>query len=70
MPVMTESFAERLRELRTDRLLTQRALADRAGIALSTIVNLEKAHTAPRFGTIHKLAEALDVDPHVLLKGE
>ncbi len=70
MPVMTESFGERLKELREDRMLTQRDLAREAGIALSTVVNLEKQHTEPRFGTIRKLAKALDVEPRSLMKGE
>jgi transcriptional regulator with XRE-family HTH domain len=70
MPVVTESFGERLKELRRDRMLTQRDLAEHADVALSTIVNLEKQHTAPRFGTIRKLAGALDVEPFVLMKGE
>lgn len=69
MLAVTESFGDRLRELRTDRMLTQRDLASEAGIALSTVVNLEKQHTAPRFGTIRKLAKALEVEPHTLMKG-
>ena len=70
MLTVTESFGERLKELRNDRMMTQRDLAGEAGIALSTVVNLEKQHTAPRFGTIRKLATALGVEPHVLMKGE
>jgi transcriptional regulator with XRE-family HTH domain len=70
MLAVAKSFGERLREIRVDRMLTQRDLAREAGIALSTVVNLEKQHTAPRFGTIRKLAKALDVEPHVLMKGE
>jgi transcriptional regulator with XRE-family HTH domain len=70
MPAVVESFGDRLRELRRDRMLTQRDLADQSGVALSTIVNLEKQHTEPRFGTIRKLAGALDVDPLRLMKGE
>ncbi len=69
MLVVTESFGERLKELRRDRMLTQRDLAEKADIALSTVVNLEKQHTEPRFGTIRKLAQALDVEPRVLMKG-
>jgi transcriptional regulator with XRE-family HTH domain len=70
MLAVTESFGERLKELREDRMLTQRELARAAGIALSTVVNLEKQHTEPRFGTIRKLALALDVEPHRLMRGE
>jgi transcriptional regulator with XRE-family HTH domain len=70
MLVVAESFGDRLKGIRTDRMLTQRQLAERAEIALSTVVNLEKQHTEPRFGTIRKLAEALAVEPHTLMKGE
>lgn len=70
MLAVAESFGERLKELRNDRMLTQRDLARQAGIALSTVVNLEKQHTAPRFGTIRRLADALEVEPHTLMKGE
>ncbi len=70
MLVMTESFGERLKQLRRERLLTQRQLAARADIALSTIVNIEKSHTEPRFETIRKLAAALEVDPQELVRGK
>ena len=69
MPVMAETFGERLKRVREDRMKTQRELARDAGVALTTIVNLEQAHNEPRFGTIRKLARALDVDPHELFKG-
>jgi transcriptional regulator with XRE-family HTH domain len=68
--VVAESFGERLTELRRDRMLTQRDLARKAEVSLSTVVNLEKQHTAPRFETIRELARALDVEPHTLFKGE
>jgi transcriptional regulator with XRE-family HTH domain len=70
MLAVAESFGERLKDLRRGRMLTQRDLAERADIALSTVVNLEKQHTEPRFGTIRKLARALDVEPTALMKGE
>jgi transcriptional regulator with XRE-family HTH domain len=67
---MAELFGVRLARIRVDRMKTQRRLAKDAGVALSTIVNLEQGHTAPRFDTIHKLARALDIPPHELFKGE
>jgi transcriptional regulator with XRE-family HTH domain len=70
MLVVTESFGERLREIRRDRMLTQRDLAREADVALSTVVNLEKRHTEPRFETVRKLATALEIEPHALMKGE
>lgn len=57
-----------LRRLREDRLLTQAELAERAGIALSSLVRVENDQVDPRFTTIRKLAQALDVDHRELTK--
>jgi transcriptional regulator with XRE-family HTH domain len=57
-----------LRRLREDRLLTQAELAERAGIALSSLVRIENDQVDPRFSSIRKLAKALDVDPRELTK--
>jgi transcriptional regulator with XRE-family HTH domain len=56
------------RRLREDRLLTQAELAERAGIALSSLVRVENDLVDPRFTTIRKLAQALDVDHRELTK--
>lgn len=53
-----------LRELREDRALAQRDLARLAGIAVSTIVDLENGRRAPRPSTRRKLARALKVRPN------
>jgi transcriptional regulator with XRE-family HTH domain len=55
-----------LRRLREDRLLTQAELAERAGIALSSLVRIENDQVDPRFSSIRKLAQALEVDPRAL----
>ena len=55
-----------LRRLREDRLLTQAELAERAGIALSSLVRIENDQVNPRFTSIRKLAQALDVHPREL----
>jgi transcriptional regulator with XRE-family HTH domain len=55
-----------LRRLREDRLLTQSELAERAGIALSSLVRIENAQVDPRFTSIRKLAQALEVHPREL----
>ncbi len=57
-----------LKRLREDRLLTQAELAERAGIALSSLVRVENDQVDPRFTTIRKLAQALDVDHRELTK--
>ena len=59
-----------LRRLREDRLLTQAELAERADIALSSLVRVENDQVDPRFTTIRKLAQALDVDHRELTKKE
>lgn len=53
----------RLRELRTRRLLTQGELSERSGVNATTIVRVERNQVEPHFRTIRKLAKALDVDP-------
>ncbi len=52
-----------LRELRTGRLLTIRDLAEAAGVATRTIVQIEAGRLTPRFVTMRKIAAALGVEP-------
>jgi transcriptional regulator with XRE-family HTH domain len=66
MPVVVY-IGEKLREVRTRRLLTQDELADKAGVSQSTIANIERDNAEPQFRTIRKLAKALDIDPTELL---
>jgi transcriptional regulator with XRE-family HTH domain len=66
MPVVVY-IGEKLREVRTKRLLTQDELADKAGVSQSTIANIERDNAEPQFRTIRKLAKALEIDPTELL---
>jgi transcriptional regulator with XRE-family HTH domain len=52
---------ENLRRIREERGLSQRALADRAGVVKSTIYEAEAARHIPRIQTLEKLADALGV---------
>ncbi len=52
-----------LREARAARLLTVRGLAERAGVAFSTVHLIETGKSIPRFGVIQKLSAALGVEP-------
>jgi transcriptional regulator with XRE-family HTH domain len=52
-----------LRELRFRLALTQLELAERAGVARTTIVRLEQGDENAGPGTIKKLARALGVKP-------
>ena len=52
-----------LREARAERLLTLRDLADRAGVAFSTIHLIENGTSVPRLSVVRKLSAALGVEP-------
>jgi transcriptional regulator with XRE-family HTH domain len=61
-------IGDRLRDLRKRALLTQEQLADRSGVAISTVIRIERNQVEPQGRTIRKLAEALNVEPHELVK--
>jgi transcriptional regulator with XRE-family HTH domain len=63
-------IGEKLRETRKRKLLTQQQLAERSGVGIATIIRIERNQVEPRGSTIRKLAEALGVDPHELVKTE
>jgi transcriptional regulator with XRE-family HTH domain len=60
-----------LRELRQRKLLSQRELAERAGVSKDTIWRLEGGvSTNAHPSTIRKLAKALEVEPKELTRRE
>ena len=61
---------ERLKELRRERVLSLRELEARSGVSYNTIWRLEDGRQGAHPCTIRKLAEALGVEPHELLKGD
>jgi transcriptional regulator with XRE-family HTH domain len=63
-------IGEKLRETRKRKLLTQQQLAERSSVGIATIIRIERNQVEPRGSTIRKLAEALGVDPHELVKPE
>jgi transcriptional regulator with XRE-family HTH domain len=63
-----EVDGQRLRQLRVQRVLSLRALAQRSGVAFDTINKLELGYRPARLVTIRKLADALGVDPTQLMK--
>jgi transcriptional regulator with XRE-family HTH domain len=61
----------RLFHTRRQRMWTQGRLAREAGVSPTTVSGIETGKIArPHFGTLHKLAQALGVDPQVLLSPE
>ncbi len=61
---------DRLRRLRRGKMLSLRELGERSGVAFDNINKFEneRRHAQPR--TVRRLAEALDIDPAELMKGE
>jgi transcriptional regulator with XRE-family HTH domain len=65
----TEVDGARLRQLRTERALSQEDLERMTGIAVSTISNLERGKRSAQHRTLRQLAEAFGVEPKELMKG-
>jgi transcriptional regulator with XRE-family HTH domain len=53
---------ENIRHIREERGMSQRALADRAGVVKSTIYEAEAGRHIPRIQTLEKIANALGVE--------
>jgi transcriptional regulator with XRE-family HTH domain len=70
MRMSFEVDGERLRQLRVEKALSLRALGEITGVAFDTISKLENGRRPARLVTIRKLADALDVEPRELMKGE
>ncbi len=60
------AFAENLRWLRLEHLLSQRELARRAGLHPVTLTRLEAGMTAPSTRTVWALADVFGVEPREL----
>ena len=57
------SFGKLLRQYRLDAVLTQEALAERAGLSVRAISDLERGvRNAPRRDTVRLLADTLGLD--------
>jgi len=63
-------IGDRLRDLRKRALLTQKELADKSDVGVTTIIRIERNQVEPHGRTIRKLAEALEVAPEELVKTE
>jgi transcriptional regulator with XRE-family HTH domain len=61
-------IGDRLRQLRKQSLMTQEQLAEGSGVAVSTIIRIERNQVEPHGSTIRKLAEALEVEPQELVR--
>ena len=60
----------RLRAIRERTPLSQRELAERAGISRAALIRIEAGASSPHPATIRALAAALDVEPCELMHSE
>jgi transcriptional regulator with XRE-family HTH domain len=63
-----ERFGKRLRELRAEKGLTQKALAEQAGVSQATVSSLEQGVFEPVWSSVVTLAQALGVDCRAFLE--
>ena len=61
-------FSETLKAARRRANLTQKALAERSGLPLRSLLNWEQGRRLPRLQTARRLAKALRVPPAELLE--
>jgi transcriptional regulator with XRE-family HTH domain len=62
------STGARIRDARRRRVLTQKELAELAGLPRVTLVRIETDRQQPRPSTLRRLAKALGVRPQDLLE--
>ena len=65
-----EVDVHKLKQLREDRVLSQRELAREAGLAQGTVWRLENGFEQAHPRTIRKIAGVLGVEPKELIKRE
>ena len=68
--MMSENFAERLKEIRKSKKLKQSDLASKTGLKVAAISFFETAKRRPSLGNLIKLADALAVSVDFLLGRE
>jgi len=69
-PLSSYSLPERLKYLRQARGLSQKDLAEQAGVSQSTIAQIESGRKDPSISTVRAIAGALDTETAVLFATE
>jgi transcriptional regulator with XRE-family HTH domain len=70
MESVVVKIGARLRELREERFLSHRELAQRAGVSPTTVLRIENDEGDTQRRTVRKLAAALGVEPRELVSGD
>ena len=64
---LQRTVGERVRTIRTERGLSQEALADALGVHRTYLGGVERGERNLTLRSVERLADRLDVDAHVLL---
>ena len=64
---MKTDLANRIKEFRTRRGVSQEELSEKTGLSLRTIQRIENGETEPRGDSLKRLAQAFDVTPDELV---
>jgi len=59
--LLTEIFAKNIRKIRKNNHLTQKELAEKLGVGISTVSDWEKAKKMPRAGVIEKISNEFKI---------
>lgn len=65
---MKNTVGERIRLTREKNGLSQRRLAEQAGLSPQFVSDIERGRTPPSLKTLHLIAEALEISPTLLLE--
>ena len=68
MADLTEIVAIRVRQVRNARGWTQEELADRVGLSVRYIGEIERLQASPTVNVLGRLADALGIEPGELLR--
>ena len=65
---MTLPIGDAIRYVRKTRGLNATAVSKKAGLPRNYVCKVEKGHTVPKLDNLMRIAEALEVEPHKLVK--
>ena len=66
MTVKKNKFCEKLKDIRDEKRLSQKAISEKLGVAVSTYANWEQGRTEPCINDIYRLIEVFEVDANEL----
>ena len=68
--VSTTAFSQKLKELRQEREYSQKQVADKLGIAVSTYANWEQGRREPKICDIYNLLTVFEIEANELFEIE